>query len=355
MTPPRLRPRLAQLSGYQAGAAPSPVGGRAFKLSSNENPFAPLPGVLDAVAQAAAAMNRYPDPASSALTSALALHLGVGIDRLALGTGSVGVLQQVLQAVAEPGDEVLYAWRSFEAYPIVTAVVGAEAVQVPLRPDGTHDLAAMVAGVTDRTRAMLLCTPNNPTGTVLEDVAVRDLLGAVPADVLVVIDEAYAEFVRRPDAVDGLALAREYDNIVVLRTFSKAYGLAGLRVGYAVAHPTVAAALRMTAVPFGVSSLGQAAAVASLSQAAALLERVQALVVERERVATVLRGQGWAPSDSEANFLWLRLDEQTAAFAAACQESGISVRAFAGEGVRVSIGEPAANDAFLEVAAGQVR
>ncbi|MBI1377984.1 MAG: histidinol-phosphate transaminase [Frankiales bacterium] len=354
-TGPRLRDALDRLPAYVAGKPPA---GRAdltpYKLSSNENPYPPLPGVLDEIARAASAANRYPDPASTGLVAALAERHGVPEDHIALGTGSVGLLQQLVQVTSGPGDEVLYAWRSFEAYPIMTIIGGATPVQVPLRPDETHDLDAMADAVTERTRLVLVCTPNNPTGTAVRQADLDRFLDRVPSDVLVVVDEAYVEFVRDDAAVRGLDTYRDRPNVAVLRTFSKAYGLAGLRVGFAVAHPPVATGLRQTAVPFGVSTVAQAAAVASLRAEAALLERVEALVAERTRVQDELAAQGWALPPSQANFVWLRLGERHDDFVAACDAVNLSVRAYGREGVRVTIGEREANDRFLSVAGGFV-
>jgi histidinol-phosphate aminotransferase len=208
----------------------------------------------------------------------------------------------------------------------------------------------MLAAVTERTRLIFVCNPNNPTGTVVHRAELERFLDAVPSDVLIVLDEAYTEFVRDPEVTDGVELYRDRPNVCVLRTFSKAYGLAGLRVGFAIAHEPVATALRQTAVPFGVSQLAQDAAVASLRSEDALLERVAALVAERDRVEAALAAQGWTVPSSQANFVWLRLGERTADFAAACTAAGIVVRPFPGEGVRVSIGEVEANDLFLATA-----
>ena len=349
---PRLRETLDRLPAYVAGRPPVGASGLTpYKLSSNENPYAPLPGVLEAIATAAAAMNRYPDPASSAVVDALAERYAVPRDHLALGTGSVGLLQQVVQISAGPGDEVLYAWRSFEAYPIMTIIGGATPVQVPLRPDETHDLDAMADAVTDRTRLIFVCTPNNPTGTVVRQDDLDRFLARVPDDVLVIVDEAYAEFVRDPDAGRGLDTDRDRPNVAVLRTFSKAYGLAGLRVGFAVAHPRVAAALRQTQVPFGVSSVAQAAAIASLAAEDALLERVELLVAERTRVESALAEQGWRLAPSQANFVWLRLGDRLDEFVAACEAVNLAVRPYGQDGVRITIGETEANDRFLVVSA----
>jgi histidinol-phosphate aminotransferase len=342
--PVRLRAALDGIPAYRAGQ-PAPPG--AYKISSNENPYPPLASVRKVLEDAAGTVNRYPDFASTALVRALAARFDLPEERFAVGTGSVGVLQQVLQSVVDPGDEIIFAWRSFEAYPIVAQIAGATAVRVPLRVDETHDVDAMAAAVTPRTRLVLVCSPNNPTGTSLPRAQLDRLLDAVPSDVLVVLDEAYREFVRDPEVPDGIDVHRERPNVAVLRTFSKAYGLAGLRVGFAVAHPEVAAALRKTAVPFGVSALAEDAAVASLGAEAELLERVDALVAERTRVLAALRAQGWTVADSQANFVWLRTGGRTDQVAAACTEAGVVVRPFAGEGLRVTVAEPAASDRFL--------
>ena len=279
----RVRPAVGRVPVYKPGKPPAAVAGDvvAYKLSSNENPYPPLPGVLDATARAVAAMNRYPDMGNSGMTAALSERLGVSAERIAWGTGSVAVLYHLLQACCEAGDEVVYAWRSFEAYPIAVAITGATAVAVPLGPGAVHDLAAMQAAVTPLTRVVLLCTPNNPTGPALRHADVVAFLDAVPEDVLVVVDEAYVEFVTDPERVRGLDLVAERPNVVVLRTFSKAYGLAGFRVGYCVASPEIAAAVRAVALPFGVSVPAQAAVVASLEAEPALLERVAHLVTSR--------------------------------------------------------------------------
>ncbi|MEV6671134.1 histidinol-phosphate transaminase [Streptomyces sp. NPDC051162] len=347
---PRLRPALDGVPTYKPGRPAAAGGPVAYKLSSNENPYPPLPGVLEKAVDAAGTINRYPDMACTGLMAELADRFSVPVTHLATGTGSVGVAQQLVQATSGPGDEVIYAWRSFEAYPIITQVSGATPVQVPLTDDEVHDLDAMLAAITDRTRLIFVCNPNNPTGTVVRRAELESFLDRVPADVLVVLDEAYIEFVRDADVPDGLDLYRDRPNVCVLRTFSKAYGLAGLRIGFAVAHEPVAAALRKTAVPFGVSHIAQEAAIASLRSEDALRERVQALVEERARVVDALTGQGWTVPETQANFVWLRLGERTAEFAAACERAGVVVRPFPGEGVRATIGETAANDLFLEVA-----
>jgi histidinol-phosphate aminotransferase len=356
MSTPRLRAVLDDIPAYQPGrSAAARDGAPAYKLSSNENPYPPLPSVLTEIRTAAESVNRYPDMFATGLTAAIAKRFDVPVDHVATGTGSVAVLQQAVQSTAADGDEVVYAWRSFEAYPIVAQISGATSVRVPLTADERHDLDAMADVVTDRTRLVLVCSPNNPTGTAVRRAELERFLDRVPADVLVVIDEAYREFVRDPDVPDAIDVYRERPNVAVLRTFSKAYGLAGLRVGFGIAHEPVAAALRKTAVPFGVSGLAQTAAIASLAAEAELLERVAALVAERTRVQQALHDQGWLRvPESQANFVWLRLGEHTGDFAAACERASVMVRPFAGEGARVTIGETEANDVMLQVAKGFV-
>ncbi len=321
-----------------------------YKLSSNENPYPPLDSVRVVLDKALDTINRYPDMGSVDLIAAIASFCGVSPANIAVGTGSVGVLGQIVQSTCDAGDEVVFAWRSFEAYPIVTAVAGAKAVMVPVDADQRHQLDKMADAVTERTKAVIICSPNNPTGTVVHRAELDAFLARVPRSVLVVLDEAYLEFVRDADAPDAIEVWRANPNVMVLRTFSKAYGLAGLRVGYAVAHEPVAAALRKTATPFGVSSLAQAAAVASLGARDELLVRCAAIVDERTRVVEGLAAQGWHLCRSEANFVWFPLGTDSAAFAEACEEQALMVRRYADDGVRVTIGEPEANTRFLEVA-----
>ena len=347
---PRFRQVLGQFAGYKPGRAPTLTGGRTFKLSSNESPYDPLPSVEAVIADAGRYVNRYPDNAAAALTEAIADRFGVPPADVAVGCGSVGIAQQLLEAVGEPGAEVMYAWRSFEAYPYLTDLSGATSVRVPLRDYG-HDLPAMAAATTDRTRLIFVCTPNNPTGTAVRRGELTQFLDQVPADCLVVIDEAYVQYVRDPDVPDGLSLYAGRPNVAVLRTFSKAYGLAGLRVGYLIGHEPVAQAVRKTMLPFTVNSLAQAAAIASLAAEAELLERVELVVKERDRVRHELLGQGWSVPPTEANFVWLPLGDRSEDFAAACDAAGVSVRPYAPDGVRVTIADPEANDAFLAAAA----
>ena len=347
--PVRLRAALNSIPAYKPGKSSAAGDQVVYKISSNENPYPPLPGVIDAAADAAKHFNRYPDAAAVKLTAALSERLGVSGDELSFATGSSGLLFALHAITCEPGDEVIFAWRSFEMYPIVTALSGANAVTVPLDAEGRHDLKAMAAAVTEATRLIIVCSPNNPTGPSVHRDELREFLNAVPQDVVVALDEAYLEFVRDPQAPDALEFYREFSNIVVLRTFSKAYGLAGLRVGYAVASPEITGALRKAIMPFGVSDIAQYAALASLERMDEITERVDALVAERDRVVAALRELGVSPPDTQANFVWLDLADDAVRFAEFADERGLIVRPFPGDGVRCTIAESEANDRLIEV------
>jgi histidinol-phosphate aminotransferase len=348
---PSPRENVGKIPAYVPGKPPTAQPGlTSYKLSSNENPYPPLPGVVEAATAVVEQMNRYPDMGAVALYDALAARFGVPTANLSTATGSVALIYQILQAFCDPGDEVVYAWRSFEAYPIAVTAAAATSVQVPVTATGEHDLDAMAAAVTDRTKVVIVCTPNNPTGPMVTHAELERFLDTVPTRVLVVIDEAYVEFVTDEEAPRSLELYRDRPNVMVLRTFSKAYGLAGLRIGYAVAHPPVASALRKTATPFGVNSIAQAAAVASLKAFDELKERVDALVAERTRVVELLRGQGWFIPETQANFVWFGLGERSGDFAAAAQEAGLTLRQYGTDGVRATIGETEANDVLIQVA-----
>ena len=347
---PRVRAVIEALPTYKAGKKAQAVDGlNPYKLSSNEIALEPLPSVLSVIHQAAREINRYPDPFATELLAALAQKLNVSADHIAIGTGSVGVCQQIVQAMVDAGDEVVFAWRSFEAYPIISSIAGAASVQVPLLADGSHDLQAMAAAVTSRTRLISLCTPNNPTGNVISQSQFDAFIAQIPAHVLVVIDEAYVEFNRDENAVDGVASMLGHSNVGILRTFSKAYGLAALRVGYFVGPQHIAQAVMKTAVPFGVSSIAQAAAVESLRSESELLARVETVTQERQQCEEQLRELGVELHPSQANFMWWALGDRTDEFAQVCTEHAIAVRAFSGEGVRMSIGEPAAMQRLVHI------
>ena len=349
----RLRPELAELPAYVEGKT---VAG-AIKLASNETVHGPLPGVRAAIEQAIGAVNRYPDNHNVELKSRLAQHLKPGgaftPEHIAVGCGSVSLCQRLIQATASVGDEVLYGWPSFEMYPLQVRVAGAVPIQVPLR-DYTFDLDAMRTAITDRTRLIFVCNPNNPTSTVVEPTALARFIEAVPSHVLIAIDEAYVEYIRDGLQPDSLGLVGTYSNVVVLRTFSKAYGLAGLRVGYAVGDPQVITALNKVAVPFTTTNVSQAAAIASLDAAEELLARTDAVVGQRTRVATALRSAGFTLPPSQANFVWLPLGARTPDFVMRAADAGIVVRPYGADGVRITIGAAEENDALVRFAAGWI-
>lgn len=340
------RADLASLPPYVPGQT---VPG-AIKLASNETPLGPLPSVSQAIAEATKSVNRYPDMGAFALLERLADGLGFRREQISIGCGSVSLCQQVVQAMCTDEDEVVFPWRSFEAYPILTQVVGAGPHPVPLDSAHSHDLDAMLEAITERTRVVFVCNPNNPTGTLIGPDALARFLDAVPPDVLVVLDEAYREFVTDPQAPDGLESVARRGNVAVLRTFSKAYGLAGLRVGYMVAPEAITEAVNKTYIPFSVNALGQAAALASLDAADELLARCSHIAAERDRVRDALLTHGYEVPESHANFVWLPLRERTDDFAQHTLSSKVVVRPFTGEGARVTISTPEENDAFLETA-----
>lgn len=342
---------MAKLPTYKAGKKVEPVNGlSAYKLSSNEIAHSPLPSVVAAIVDAASEINRYPDPFTTKLIQALSEKFSIPADQIATGTGSVGVCQQIIQSVAGAGDEVIYAWRSFEAYPIITTIAGANSVQIPLTSDGQHDLSAMLRAITPKTRVIFVCTPNNPTGGIVTQQQITEFLEKVPKNILVVIDEAYVEFNRDPNAIDGIATMKANSNVGVLRTFSKAYGLAGLRVGYFVGPKNIAEAVRKTAVPFGVSNIAQVAAVTSLEHEAELFTRVDEVVEERNWFESELSNLGFTLPPSQANFVWLPLGDRTEEFALRSEGIAVSIRPFPGEGVRISIGERPALERVIELA-----
>ncbi|BCB80294.1 histidinol-phosphate transaminase [Phytohabitans flavus] len=349
------RADLEALPSYVPGRSPADLARElglpeAIKLASNEVPYGPLPGVVEAVTEAASGVHRYPDMGVVALRAALAERYEVAPERIATGCGSVALCEHLARATCLPGDEILYSWRSFEAYPIIAATTGAASVRVPNDAGHGHDLRAMAAAVTDRTRMILVCNPNNPTGTSIRRADLDRFLDAVPDDVLVVLDEAYREFVTDPEVPDGLRVYGDRPNVVVLRTLSKAWGLAGLRVGFLVAQPEVAAAVRKVVTPFSTSAVAQAAALAALQQQDEVQRRCTLVIAERDRLGEAVRKLGIDVPDSQANFIWLPLGDRSAGFGAACESRGVIVRPFVGDGVRVTVGTPAENDAFLAAA-----
>lgn len=312
----------------------------ALKLSSNEVSTPPLSTAARAMAEAAAGANRYPDMGAVELRTALAEHLELTPEQIAVGCGSSALCQQLVQIAAGPGDEVLFPWRSFEAYPIFASVVGATPVPIPLLEDGRHDLDAMAAAITERTRVIFLCNPNNPSGALMSSAEFEDFMVKVPQNVLVGLDEAYVEYVRSEDTPLATEAITRYPNLIGLRTFSKAYGLAGVRVGYAFGSAELIATLNKVAIPFAVNSVAQAGAIASLAAADELLERTEIIVQERDRVAAATGAR-----HSEANFIWLPT-ANAAPIAAALSQEQVLVRAFP-EGLRVTVASPEENEIFL--------
>jgi histidinol-phosphate aminotransferase len=341
-----LRPEIAALPPYRQGRAAS---AEAFKLSSNENPSPTHPAILAAIAESN--LNRYPDAAATQLRARLADRVGVSIDELHVAAGSVSILSQLIQAAAGPGDEVVYAWRSFEAYPLLVTVAGATSVQVPNLPGGHHDLDAMAAAITDRTRVVILCTPNNPTSTLITTAQFREFMAKVPPTVLVLLDEAYFEFVTDPHAVSGLVEFENHPNLVVLRTFSKAFGLAGLRVGWAFGPSYILDAARSTAIPLQVTEPAQRAALAALDVEADLLAGVDELIERRTRIFDGLTAAGLPVPQPHGNFVWIAAGDETSAVAAVLEDGGIIGRVFADDGIRVSIGEEESVERLLDSAA----
>jgi histidinol-phosphate aminotransferase len=351
---PKLRPLLRGLPAYKPGRRALP-GQDLVRLASNETPYPPLPSVVEAVTAALAEGHRYPDPAAAQLTAALAARHGVEEAQVVVGCGSVSLVQQLVQIAADPGEEVMYAWRSFEAYPGFVKVAGARPVEVPLR-GYEHDLDAMADAVTDATRLIILCSPNNPTGPALSETDVRAFLRRIPDEVLVVLDEAYTEFVDDPAAVDGRRLLPDHPNLASLRTFSKAYGLAGLRVGYCLAgSPDTAAALRQVQVPFSVSLPAQVAALASLDAEQELMARVTEVVKEREPVRKALRELGYDVPPAQGNFVWLPTGADTMRVARVFDEAGVLVRPFDGDGVRITVTTAADSARVVEAARAAAR
>lgn len=345
----RLRPEIVAVAPYRQGRQ-APQSG--FKLSSNENPYSPLASVVTAVGDALTQMNRYPSADGNDLRERLAQRAHVGVECVHLGSGSVALLAQFISAAAGTGDQVIYSWRSFEAYPGLVTVAGATSVQVANRPDGGHDLEAMAAAVNDRTRVIIVCTPNNPTGTVVHRDEFEVFMSRIPADCLVLLDEAYCEFVTDSDAVHGIPLLKSYPNLVVLRTFSKAYGLAGLRIGYAIGAEHILDAARAASIPLSVTDVARVGALASLEADNELQERVGTIVERRQRLTARLTAQGWSIPVSEGNFVWLATGKDTDEANEAFFAADVTVRAFPGEGIRVSVGEHESLDPLCDVAAG---
>lgn len=349
---PTPRPAVDQLPAYRPGKGAAQAEAEhgitnAIKLASNENPDGPLPEILDAVATAMAGANRYADHRATALRERIARWLGVMPDQVTVGAGSVGLLQQLFLTYVDVGDTVVYPWRSFEVYPVYTRLMGGREVTTPLNSDHAFDLDALAAAVSADTRMVVLATPNNPTGTAVRTSELRELLGAIDPGTVVVIDEAYREFLDPSYGDPVHDLLPDFPNVVVTRTFSKAHGLAGVRVGYAIAHPDMVSAIDKTLFPFAVNGLAQAAAIAAIDAEAAISERVDRIVAERARVVATLTAAGWELPDAQANFVYLPIGAETDSVYLELERRGVVTRPFSGEGIRVTIGSVGENDRFL--------
>jgi len=351
-TPGRPRAAVADLPAYRPGRDAQQAEAEhgitdAIKLASNENPEPPLAAVVEAIAAAATGVNRYADHRATPVREALAARLGVDAACITVGSGSSGVLHQIFSTYVADGDEVLFPWRSFEVYPIYTRLAAGRQVDVALTADLGVDVDALIGALTPATKVVVVATPNNPTGVVCPTADLARLATAAGDDTIVVVDEAYREFA----PADGDDAVRDlvgiHHNVVVTRTLSKAQGLAGLRLGYAIGHPGVIADIDKVAVPFAVNALAQAGALAALDNAAAINERVARIVAERTRVVDTLRVAGWWLPEPAGNFVYLPVGDAAADLALALERVGVVVRPFAGDGVRITIGTEAENDRML--------
>jgi histidinol-phosphate aminotransferase len=350
--------KLARMPGYQAGVptgqAPAAIAaGELAQLASNESPFPPHPQVVEAIAQTAAAMNRYPDPDATLLRRRLAERYETDPSRVAVGNGSCEILLAAAEALCEPGAEILYAWPAFSMYPYLSALTGAREVRVPLGAGAVHDLEAMLAEVTAATQLLLVCNPNNPTSTHIPAAEIAAFCERVPPHVTVILDEAYVEFQTDDDPDATVDMLAEFPNLVVLRTFSKCYGLAGLRVGYALGSPSFRAAVDAVRQPFSVNALAQAAGAEAILHQDDVLRRVETTIAERLRVEDGLHEIGLETAATQANFSWIDLgDADEGEVVAGLAARQVAVRPGAALGdpghIRVSYGTPVENGRFLD-------
>jgi histidinol-phosphate aminotransferase len=349
--------KLGRLPHYEAGL-PSADASEKYgvaeitKLASNESPYPPNPAVVEAVARAAAGINRYPDPAAKALRRRLAERHEVDPAQIAVGNGSCEILLAAAEALCEPGAEIVYAWPSFSMYPHLPALTGAREIRVPLAEGDVHDLDAMAAEVTAATQLLIVCNPNNPTGTYIPVTEVGAFLERIPQHVITILDEAYIDFQVADDPDASIDLRSQFPNLVLLRTFSKNYGLAGLRVGYAIGPTRFRQAVDAVRQPFSVNALAQAAATEALAHSDDGAERVERTIVERVIVEEGVRERGLATPDSQANFSWIDLgDRDEQGVIDGLGERGVIVRggtSLGGPGhIRVTYGHRAENERFL--------
>ncbi len=349
--------KLARMPGYRAGVpagqAPEAIAaGDIAQLASNESPFPPHPKVIEAIHNAAGAMNRYPDPGATLLRRRIAERYETEPGRIVVGNGSCEILLAAAEALCEPGDEILYAWPAFSIYPHLAALTGAREVRVPLAEGDVHDLEAMAAEMTAATQLLLVCNPNNPTGTHLPVAEIAAFVEGVPPHVTVALDEANVEFQTNDDPDATIDLLADFPNLVVLRTFSKVYGLAGLRVGYAIGSTKFRAAVDAVRQPFSVNALAQAAGAEAILHSDDVARRVETTIAERIRVEEALRAMGLLTADSQANVSWIHLGEAgEAEVVAGLAERQIAVRPGTPLGdpghIRVTYGTPTEDDRFL--------
>jgi histidinol-phosphate aminotransferase len=323
-------------------------------LASNESPDPPLPAVVEAITRALTGLNRYPDPSNAVIRSRLSDRYGVPANRIAMGNGSVEILLAAGEALLEPGAEIVYAWPSFSVYPHLAAASGARAVTVDLDSSDSHDLDAMAAEITAATRMVIVCNPNNPSSTALPLSAIEAFADRVPPHVAFLLDEAYCEFNLLDDPDASLALLERFPNLVLLRTFSKVYGLAGLRVGFALAgSESFVQAVNQVRQPFFLNSAAQAAAVEALKHQDAVAERVERAVVARVDMESEASALGLRVASSQANFAWMHLPDgvDEKAVVEGLQSRGVLVRAGAALGrsgsMRVTYGRPDENARFI--------
>jgi histidinol-phosphate aminotransferase len=343
--------RIGDIPVYPA-ASTYAFEGELVKLASNETPFAPHPQVLEAVERGLRTLNRYPDPAKSALRKRLSGRTGVPAGRIAIGNGSCELLLAAADAMLEPGTEVVYAWPSFSIYPHMAAMSGARAVTVPLNDAGEHDLEAMAREVTVATRIVIVCNPNNPSATALAPDMIDAFVAELPRHVAVILDEAYIEFSTLQDPDESLDLLERHPNLVILRTFSKVYGLCGLRVGYSLGSERFRNAVDQVRQPFSVNALAQIAATEALGHVDELERRVEQTVIERVYLESELAERGLETTDSQANFSWVALgDRDEDEIVNGLAERGVIVRAGNALGeagrLRVTYGTRPENDRFL--------
>jgi histidinol-phosphate aminotransferase len=326
--------------------------GELAKLASNETPWPPHPAVLEAAEAQLRTLNRYPDPDKSLLRRRISERTGVPFGRVAVGNGSCELLLAAAEAMLEPGAEVVYAWPSFSIYPHLSAMSGARAVTVPLDAEGRHDLEGMAREVTAATRILIVCNPNNPSATAFPPATLDAFVAELPRHVAVLVDEAYVEFSTLQDPDESIELLDRHPNLVLLRTFSKIYGLCGLRVGYALGSEDFRRAVDRVRQPFSVNAPAQAAAAEALLHQDEVERRVELTAIERLHVESELAERGLETTDSEANFSWVDLgDRDEAELIRGLAERGVIVRAGTALGqegrLRVSYGTRQENDRFL--------